>query len=467
MTSDPSLLLRKIRRLSQTLLISGALNMGVLGLLSYWMIRENPPTPYCELMPASNGQQQMPLADCRGCVEVVTQLYNQPFHQLVSRLNQIQVVENGYAERDLALSCLITFHHFDIQRALPLDHQPQQKRLLTWMNSRTGKPVILPVYPNLTDKQFESIIHFAKTERWPMTAQGIFLLLQKQKNELNLDANLVETFTLMPEFWTVELLFSRGDYPIHKQKLLEILIESKWDVLRQFVDQQRQLHDLSDARRQKFLLDYVKDGSPSAAEWMLKTQWEFAVKKLDDSQVIAILQLLDKTVESERFAKEMLTSPRSTNVWRQASLSLYAYAKEDPPKEWNYQAILSHFVPEKLSEDKPISEGIPSPQATKGSLTTSENKDSLSLSKKNGASSSKNLMKNAPSVASSVDKTRSTQSIVLSPPPVFSQTYVVQEGDSLWKISRKFKVDLNKLKEFNKLQSDTLKPGLELKIPPF
>jgi LysM repeat protein len=43
--------------------------------------------------------------------------------------------------------------------------------------------------------------------------------------------------------------------------------------------------------------------------------------------------------------------------------------------------------------------------------------------------------------------------------------YVVQEGDSLWKISRKFGVDVNALRKMNHMQSDFLKPGAALYIP--
>jgi LysM domain len=45
------------------------------------------------------------------------------------------------------------------------------------------------------------------------------------------------------------------------------------------------------------------------------------------------------------------------------------------------------------------------------------------------------------------------------------KTYVVQEGDSLWKISRKFKVDIETLKTLNQLDSENLKPGKILVLP--
>lgn len=45
------------------------------------------------------------------------------------------------------------------------------------------------------------------------------------------------------------------------------------------------------------------------------------------------------------------------------------------------------------------------------------------------------------------------------------KVYVVQKGDSLWKISKETKVPIDTLKAFNKLQTDVLRPGATLRIP--
>ena len=48
------------------------------------------------------------------------------------------------------------------------------------------------------------------------------------------------------------------------------------------------------------------------------------------------------------------------------------------------------------------------------------------------------------------------------------QIYVVQQGDSLWKIARKFPdVSIKDIKEQNQLKSIRLQPGMELKIQMF
>lgn len=58
-----------------------------------------------------------------------------------------------------------------------------------------------------------------------------------------------------------------------------------------------------------------------------------------------------------------------------------------------------------------------------------------------------------------------TLSIIEQPKLKAHKTYVVQEGDSLWKISRKFKVDIAVLKAVNHLETENLKPGKVLQIP--
>lgn len=482
MTSDPSLYLKKIRHLSLALIVSGALNIGVLSALLYWGMKENPPTPYCEHKPASFEQQQIPLADQRGCVELLTHLSKLSFPQLVDSLSHAQLIENGYAERDLALACLIAFHHFDLQRALPKTGQPQQQRLLNWKPRGQERTTTLVVYPDLTEEQFQSIIEFAKKERWPLTAEGLFLLLKEEKAKGDFDDHLIETFVLTPEFWTVELLFNRSGQRASKQKILTVLLEGDWNLLKQFVDQQRQVHDSSDARRQKFLLDYVKAGSPSAATLLLKSEWDFAFKKLDDQQVIAILQLMPFDLpEAMTFAKEMLVSPRSTSVWQQASLWLYAQAGEAMPNNWSHHAALVRFVPDKASIElisKPpvvvmpaaITPKLPLGRAAAiGSNTVKPSSMPKQLSmikpanqkpadpqplKKGGESKKLSESKKIMDPKKS-EPIASPQSLV----------YVVQEGDSLWKISQRFGVKVDEIKALNSLKSDVLKKGAVLKLP--
>lgn len=52
------------------------------------------------------------------------------------------------------------------------------------------------------------------------------------------------------------------------------------------------------------------------------------------------------------------------------------------------------------------------------------------------------------------------------PPPPGSTKYTVKQGDSLWKISRKFKITVDALRKANGLKNDRLQIGQELIVPP-
>jgi membrane-bound lytic murein transglycosylase D len=56
------------------------------------------------------------------------------------------------------------------------------------------------------------------------------------------------------------------------------------------------------------------------------------------------------------------------------------------------------------------------------------------------------------------------KSIQIESPADPYDMYQVKSGDSLWAISRKFKVSTKQIKEWNKLTSDQLKPGSQLKM---
>lgn len=461
-TADSSLFPKKIRQLSQALFVSGALNIVILSLWLYWMLREHPPTPYCVQKPASEEQQQIPLADLRESGEVLSHLSQLSFVELVDTLSHAQVIENGYAERDLALACLIAFHHFDFSRALGLEGLPQQKRLLMWRSAPQHPPVPLLLYPGLSQAQFDQLIQFAKHERWPLTSEGLFLSLQKQKDQA-LDPTLMETFMLTPEFWAVEWLFNRSEIRAEKIELLLTLLEGDWTLLKQFADQQKAAQDSSDARRQKFLLDYVKLRSPSAAIVLLKTEWNFCVKKLDDGQVIQLLQLLPANLtEGELFAKEMLGSPRSTNVWKQAARWLYAHVQESMPQEWNYSLVLARFLPEKLKKKE--GEGRVNTSVFASSVKSKPKE--ISSKPVTAANPKKKAATSSPSLnLSAAIANKQLLDRKKKPEANAAQTYTVQEGDSLWKISRRFKVSIEALKVANGLSSDALQSGTILKIP--
>lgn len=405
---------KQTRKLAGFLFLSGLMNIVFVSHFFYSIMRERPPIPYFEQKPANLKEQQTPFAIDHSNQEMIRRFKMESQEVLIAKLSDTEYVENGYRVCDLSLACLVAFHHFDLSRALLDDEQPRQIRYISYSLKRDGKPSKVPVYAGLSDKQFKSIIEFAKRERFPMTPKGLFLNLKTPKGRENLF--LVDAFYLTPEFASVATLFSRSDVRVEKQEILNVLLDGSFSMLSQFAEQQKQSQDLSSARRQYFLLEYIKHQSRFAAYLLLKTDGPQIVRKFDDAHIKMILSLLkDKTKDSCKFALTCLTSPRGDSVWELAAKRLYEYAGEVFPEKFDHGTALSKFLPDYIGfkpHPKPHSE---LPLKLKEEL-----------------------------------------------PRTF---YIVQEGDSLWKISRKFDIDIDLLKKHNALSSDVLKPGTSLSIP--
>lgn len=458
--------LTSIRKLTVILMISGGCNILLIALIIYGFFREQPPTPYCESKLASAQQQLSPLAIDHSNSEVIRFFKKMPLEWLVARLNNTQLVENGYTQRDLALACLVTFHYFDLDRALAGAPPLEQKRSLVYGRFRDGRAAALTVYPGITEKQTEAIYAFATTEKWPLTSKGMFTTLHKQNTDRR-ESSLEDAFVMTPEFLAVEMLFSRSGASVDRFELINVLMQGSWMILEKFAEQQKISQDLSVARRQQFLLDYIQLHSKAATQLMLKTDEVFVFQKLDDRRVMMLLELLDeKTPENERFALSLLTSPRSDEVWKMAARRLYLYAGESMPDQYQHHNALSRFVPRNqdtrmtgpsiVSTAPPI---IPPVEAVKPVVKTSTEKlviaDTSSIKPKA-------MLVQQPKGSVSVP----SKPVIVTPKIIAKDLlYVIQDGDSLWKLSRRFEIDVDTLKSYNRLDSDVLRPGKLLKIP--
>lgn len=387
-----------LRRLTLSLYLSGALNIFLVTAFMYQMFQENPPSLFCDLKPVESKVQ---LAVHPTNKDVITHYKTLSRDLLIRKLLSKELLEDGLTERDLALGCLVTFHHFHLFKALSEPSPYIQTRILTF---GVHQDKVL-TYPGLSDKQFDKLFHFATTEKWPLTARGLFLLLKEQKTER--DKSLADAFYLTNEFLTMETLFGRAEKTIEKNEILDFLLDGDWKTLAEFSAKQKKEQDLSDEARRFVLLDYAKSGCQKAARLLLKLDFEYVAKKLDDNRLIALLNLLkEKTDDSLKLAKILMSSPRHNAVRDVAAAYLTAACEATP-----------------LMTSKPRLSQVVSMPA------------------------------------------KATSTILPKPLPLKIKTYTVQEGDSLWKISRKFKIDIELLKSSNKLTSDCLQPGTQLKIP--
>jgi LysM repeat protein len=393
---------RYIKRLLAALAISGFANIVIVSIWVYSAFKDPSPTHYHERRPVPNNNSPLTLVD-QSNGAVLRKFRSLSTHQLNMRLYSRKLLENGYTERDLALACLVTLHHFDLKRALVEFRDPQQTRTIAYGRRKDGSIATITVYPELQNAHFESIIRFAKTERWPYTPEGLFLLLQASQEHK--DPSLLEAFMLTPEFMAFESLFNRSQAPITKEDIVSLLLDGNWQPIKQFRDLQRLSQDFSAEMRQKILLQFIERGSPVACELLLKCDFSFALRKLENQHISKMLQLLDShSSAAKAFAAALMQSPRGDAIWQLAAQRLGDMLPQPP---------------------------------------------------------------NATTLAIKTNTDPYPSSVVPSGPKISKadKLYIIQEGDSLWKLSRRFGVSIASLKAHNQLHSDSLKPGSPLRIP--
>lgn len=436
--------------LKRSLIISCSVNIVLLSVVFYTFFREINPAAYCTLKLAQSNEYLSTLDKTN--VDIINEFSRLTFDQLLPKLENDQLIENGYSTRDLALGSLVSFYYFDISKALTGNYNQIQKRKIN-LDVGKNESVEFHLFPGLSDQDFKSIIQFAKNEEWPFTSKGLFLLLPKMEN-----LSLAEAFYLTQEFIAVEHLFNRSDKIVEKHAILKMLLEGDWDTLYSFVESQKQAQDLSEGKRQWLLLEYIAKGSRTAAHLILQTDFQNATRKLSDNQIISILKVLDEKNElTEKFAITALTSPRGDKVWQTAAERLYQYAGEEKPQKWQYEIALHRFAPNiKELFPQQVAEQITSRQLAQKIVVETPRIES-------------------PKVVKIEQKKVEVKKI--DPPKIAQKQlekkaiakkmhyYIVKEGDSLWKISRNYKVDIKTIKSCNQLSSDFLKPGTILKIP--
>lgn len=383
---------KKFKAVSLALIFSVTLNIG---LVAYFLIQDSP----VSFVSARSKNSKIETSNGK----ILSQMSRLTFRELVSFLTNRSLVEEGYSKRDLAVAALTAYHHFNLEKAL--SGKPEQIRVHRLSDEQT-----IELYPSLAEAQFEAIIRFAYQEKWPLTAKGLFFHLQ---TDLERDESLEQAFFHTPEFYAIKLLFQKTEAPQESDILLNLISEGSWDLLESFTLDQTKALDFSVDKRRSLLMGYVSLHSPTAAKLLLKTDFNFALKKLEDRSILDLMSLLKKgTEDGEEFCLELLRSPRSNAILQAAAMTLYSYVGEMPTQPVDPKAVIARF-----SKSKP---------------------------------------KAAPAVLASKPK----------PKPEPSRYHIVKEGETLWKISRHYKVKLGEIVQLNDLEKDALYPGMTLKLPP-
>jgi hypothetical protein len=202
-------------------------------------------------------------------------------------------------------------------------------------------------------------------------------------------------------------LFARAGVPLPQEYVVDLLTQGDWNLLQQFTQEQRMAQDLSPDRFKNLLTNYIRCRSLMAAKILLEWDREFILKKFEDPDLMAFIDLFpEKSTSLEQLLKELIASPRSDAIWKKAAEKLFAFAGLPIPDPYDHQVTLKTFVGDRI---------IVPPKKASGPLKG-------------------------------------------------KKTHVVQQGENLWKIARKYKVSIDSLRKANNLQTDKLRPGKELII---
>ncbi|MCH9611961.1 MAG: hypothetical protein S4CHLAM102_04410 [Chlamydiia bacterium] len=384
--------IRKVRMLTQALVISGALNIGLFSSLVYYATHEKS----VDRVVKKGGVM---LTETNA--SVLKDYFQLSMHGLISELRNDELLEEGCRRRDMALSCLVDFHFFDLERALP--HAHLQKRQLFFVHKEGGERFDVSLFPGLREHDFASIIGFAKEEKWPLTPEGLYQRLKVAGESP--EVGLKEAFFASNPFRTLFTRFYRIDPNVDRDILLALVMESGYEVIRDFTLKQEEAADFSKEAIVQFLTGCLKGGSSIASTFLIHLDPEFVLKRFDDEQ---LKQLIDQLAffdsKSIYLLKQIICGVRGDGVRKSAALKLYAIHQQDPPNPYDHEVAVRRFL-------------------------------------------------NIPCFEEDLKQ------------PLF-RTHVVKSGESLWKISKMYRCEIKEIAEANGMAPQAMvRVGQELKIP--
>jgi len=390
--------IKKIRFLTTILICSVSLNIGLMTSIIYSTIVQkntvkNVETAVSYQLTSTNAK-------------VLNRFFNFTFDQLLAELDNKVFAEDGYMYRDLALACLVSYHYFDIERAVTKSNL--QHRSLTFIHQDGGETFELTAFPGLDHTDFQRVHAFVKSQKWPLTSEGIFHELKKEKGENFV--SLTKAFCTTSEFYTLFALFNRGEEKISQERLLPMLLAGPWHLIDSFCKAQKNFPDISKNVMRKLLKKYIKLESHHAASIWIAIDSEYVLRQLSDEELAHLINGINENTQSiQLFLKKTLCSVRSDHIRKITGIKLYAITGKSIPEPYKHEIAMKTFLPAFFFKVK--------------------------------------------------EKKAKETALVKS-----MKIYRVKNGDSLWKIAHKYSVSIEELRKNNHLKTDVLKPGQELVI---
>lgn len=319
---------KRSRPLIHALIISVALNLGLLATFMTFILKEKKVETLLHV--DREAERKVQSSQLSSSNAEVLDLYSKfSFSELVGTLENRELLEQGYYRSDLALACLVTYHHFDLERALP--GMKLQKRPFTF-----GEETI-ELIPGLNEEKFQVIHYFARFEKWPLTNVGLFEEMVRCRNEI--PQSLEQTFFLSKEFHSVERAFSRLPFILTKETLLHLLLDGSYKQLEQVV------FEIDENPRGEipsfgaFLEGYEQ--SKLAAYLLVALDSDYAYTKLSDERLKVLISFFDqKTPEVELFLSRIAQSARSDEMREKATNQVLSWGGELKKTQSSFRYII-------------------------------------------------------------------------------------------------------------------------------
>lgn len=325
---------RRVRALTHGLIISASLNAAFLATFIYFSLRQTP--TFHSANYATRGSSKPMLSP--STAEVIWEYFNYSYERLLGELKDKTPIENGYSRRDLALSCLVSFHHFDIERAL-IGHRAQ-RREINFVHSEGGESLEIPLFPGLSDTDYRSILTFVKNHAWPLTSEGLFLEVKGG----NSSKSLYEAFVLSSPFQVISTLLGRGEDPLPEVNIVQMISSAPWEMISDFLDDPTNLIDFNKSKKLSLLKSFALGGSSEATKLLLVEDPDFVRVKLCDEDLLRLLPLFPASPRAVEILKALLYSLRPDQVRRTAAERLYDLHGESPPDPYVHEVAVNRFI---------------------------------------------------------------------------------------------------------------------------
>jgi hypothetical protein len=334
MSQLESVWLKKIKILYQVLLVSLSLNVGLILAFTYKGVKNGVKKLHASESVTVNQPSKL---------AVIQSFFELSFDELVAQLSSKEHIEDGFTYRDIALSCLIHYHDFAIDRVY-LSNSVEKRDLILCKES-LSETVKVPLLLGLTNDVFQSIINFIKTERYPVTLKGLVFLLKDIKNRAKF-SEIARLIYIQEPFCALYATLKNLEVKLKKDELLQLIVSGPFELFEGFSEGVYSAKSNTLELCRKYLLSYLEKNSICAARLLLKLDADYCVHQLDQEQIIKFIHLCNEpNLEVVLILKRILCSMRATHVHEAAARKLYAFCGIKFKEPYEHKEALKYFLP--------------------------------------------------------------------------------------------------------------------------